>query len=264
VTWIEFDKAKVAKVPDGDPIKLGFTELFPRAGHAKPESIELAFNCYILILGSRVVLIDAGIGAEKNRADYPDYHRRPAGFLEKLDNLGISPGNVNYVVCTHLHPDHVGWNTILDEDDWVPTFSNAVYCFPQADFDHLADRYQGGERDRWQMAAFADSILPVRKSGQCILFGLSLDLGGGLMVRQYSGHSPGHSAIFLTMDDCRLVFSGDVFHHPLQLENPDLRPVYDQDPSRAADSRKLLIGELKRRPTVLMPAHFAVTNYGCG
>ena len=142
----------------------------------------------------------------------------------------------------------------------LSTFANATYCFPKADFHHLHDRYRRGERDNWQMAAFADSILPIHHAGRCILFGVDFELSDGVVARPFPGHSPGHSAIFLALNSRRLIFCGDVFHHPLQVSHPDLRPIYDQDSDKAAESRKLLLAELAREGSILMPSHFAQTD----
>ena len=144
--------------------------------------------------GRHTVLIDACIGNDKERPTRPQFHRMRSGFIGDLARIGVKPEEIDYVMCTHLHWDHVGWNTRLQDGKWVPTFPNAKYVMAKREYDHWQDFHASGA-DSAHVLAFEDSILPVVKTGQALLVGDDYALDDGLWFESYPGHTPGNVVI---------------------------------------------------------------------
>lgn len=219
----------------------------------------LAMHSFVVQSAGRNILIDACIGNHKQRQplDFVTDLDRP-DYLENLARAGLRPEDIDYVLCTHLHFDHIGWNTRLRDGRWVPTFPNARYLFSRADYEDL-------DRDREAVPlygrAFEDSVLPVVAAGQAELVDpgrrVELELGTGVWFESAPGHSAGNCVIHAKSRDEHAVFSGDVIHHPLQVANPAICVVPgDADPALAMQTRRRLLETYADTSTVLMPAHF--------
>jgi glyoxylase-like metal-dependent hydrolase (beta-lactamase superfamily II) len=267
----------VRRVEDGAPIACPFQELFPNgdwldslgrtpwlqpAQYLPDGRLLLSFNSYVVSLGTVNVLVDSGIGYEKDRGDYPDYSRRRTDFIERLAAVGVAAGDIDYVVCTHLHPDHVGWNTVWRGGQWEPTFQNATYVFSELECDLLADRWRRGERDGWAMAAWSDSIAPILGFGRAISWTKARELLPGLQILSAAGHSPDQMCIKIASQGQTGLFSADVIHHVVQIGCPHLHPCYDRDEAVAADVRHRLIEDAIESRATVFPAHFSGTAVG--
>lgn len=228
---------------------------------------QLALSMHSFVVASRGVniLIDACIGNHKQRQplDFVTNLDRP-DYLDNLGRAGFRPEDINYVLCTHLHFDHVGWNTRLQDGRWVPTFPNAKYLFSRADYEDLdADR----EKVPLYGRAFEDSVLPVVAAGQAELVesgrAVDLELGAGVWFESAPGHSAGNCVIYAKSGDERAIFSGDVVHHPIQIARPELYlSPGDVDVPLATDTRRRLIETCCDTDTVLLPAHFTDPTAG--
>ncbi len=162
----------------------------------------------------------------------------PHAVARNLRAAGIAPEQVDFVMCTHMHADHVGWNTRLVDGRWVPTFPRARYLFARTEYEH--------RRRNWEAAAgagygaFDDSILPVVESGQAVIVDDGHELDGCLKLEPAPGHTPGNVVIHLQSRGERGVFAGDVLHHPIQVAHPEWSAVFCEDRVQSAPTRQQL------------------------
>jgi glyoxylase-like metal-dependent hydrolase (beta-lactamase superfamily II) len=164
-------------------------------------------------------------------------------------------------MCTHLHWDHVGWNTRLENGRWVPTFPNARYVMARREFTHWEGVHQRGE-DTPHRTAFEDSVLPVVRTGQSVLVDDDYALEDGLWFESAPGHTPGNVVIHARSGEETGVFMGDVIHHPLQLLKPEWSTLACTDRELSRKTRTRLIEEHAERGTRLLPAHFPSPTVG--
>jgi glyoxylase-like metal-dependent hydrolase (beta-lactamase superfamily II) len=160
------------------------------------------------------------------------------------------------VLCTHLHADHVGWNTRLDDGRWVPTFPNARYVFSRKDFEFFGRQtHEAHNRE-----AYADSVLPVVEAGLADILDsddcVHREIEDGIWLEDAAGHSPGSVVVNAQRGGSRAVFMGDIVHHPIQLVRPDLPFFADENPAEACATRQRLLGQCADNGAVLYPAHF--------
>ncbi|MFC9428086.1 MBL fold metallo-hydrolase [Streptomyces sp. NPDC056987] len=206
---------------------------------------------WVLRRNNRVVLVDTGIGNDKERPGSPDFHQQKSRYLELL---GIRPEKVDLVINTHLHTDHVGWNTRLDRGRWVPTFPNATYLFPEADYEHFRDD-----------PAVEDSVTPVIAAGQAVLWrGKRHRVDRDLVLESAPGHTPGASVLKLRD---RAVFLGDLLHNPAQLLEPATNSFFCLDPAQARASRARVLDWAADTGAAVHPTHFPggrITRTGHG
>jgi glyoxylase-like metal-dependent hydrolase (beta-lactamase superfamily II) len=235
--------------------------LGPRLIEPGTGQLMFSFHSFVVRTGRHTILIDACIGNDKERPTRPQFHRMRSSFIGDLARLGVRPEEIDYVMCTHLHWDHVGWNTRLQDGSWVPTFPNAKYVMAKKEFDHWRDFHSSGV-DSPHALAFGDSILPVVKTGQALLVGDDYALDDGLWFESYPGHTPGNVVIHARSGGARGVFIGDVLHHPLQCLKPEWSTMActDQDLSRI--SRTRLLEAHADSGTLILPAHFPTPTNG--
>ncbi|MGA5822973.1 MBL fold metallo-hydrolase [Kitasatospora sp. NPDC094028] len=226
-----------------------------------------ALQTFVLRGGGRTVLVDTGVGDGRERPGTPMFHRREGGrFLDLLARAGVRPEDVDVVVNTHLHADHVGWNTRERDGAWVPAFPNADYYLPAADlafFDpaakHPARASGGPAPEQWTEwdRVFADSVAPVLAAGQAVPWSGRVRLDGALVLEEAPGHTPGSSVLHLDSGGERAVFVGDLLHSPVQLAHPSCSSCFCLDPVLAARSRQRVLARAADEQALVVPAHFA-------
>jgi glyoxylase-like metal-dependent hydrolase (beta-lactamase superfamily II) len=220
-----------------------------------------SFHSFVVRTGRHTILIDACIGNDKERPSRPQFHRMHSPFIDDLARLGVRPEEVDYVMCTHLHWDHVGWNTQLRNGEWVPTFPNAKYVMARREFDHWQDFHKSGA-DSPHALAFGDSVLPVVRTGQALLVGDDFALEDGLWFEGFPGHTPGNVVIHAKSGGERGVFIGDVLHHPLQCLRPEWSTMACTDRDGSRVSRTRLLNEQADSGALILPAHFPAPTAG--
>jgi glyoxylase-like metal-dependent hydrolase (beta-lactamase superfamily II) len=218
--------------------------------------VRTSIHSWLVKTPHHTVLIDACIGNHKERR-IPRFHQRNEPWIERLAAAGARPEEVDFVMCTHLHADHVGWNTQLVDGRWVPTFPNARYMFTRAEFERWDDRLPGFVPKPINQHVFADSILPVVESGQMVLVDAGHTVDDVLTVEAAHGHTAGHVKIRLSSKGEQGMFTGDTIHHPLQLPFPHLSSVFDEDAPRALQTRLDMLADCAEQGALLMPTHFA-------
>ena len=172
--------------------------------------------------------------------------------------IGCNPADIHLVLCTHLHADHVGWNTRLENGRWVPTFPNARYVFSRKDFEFFGRQtHEAHNRE-----AYADSVLPVVEAGKAVMIDSDHQPDPMLTIKDYPGHTPGSIAINLKDDGKQACFSGDIMHHPIQVYHPDWSSQFCWDQAMSARSRRQLLEDCVESNALLCPAHFPGANAG--
>ncbi len=158
------------------------------------------------------------------------------------------------MLCTHLHVDHVGWNTTLVEDRWVPTFANARYLFGRVEYDYWA-----AHRDdpAHPPVHFDDSVQPIVAAGRADLIDADHRIGAEISLITTPGHSPGHHSVLIESEGEQLLLAGDAAHHPVQFARPDWSSTADYDAAAAARSRRALLARFADTPTRIIGGHFA-------
>jgi glyoxylase-like metal-dependent hydrolase (beta-lactamase superfamily II) len=218
--------------------------------------VNSAIQTWVLRSEGRTILVDTGVGNHKERPYAPVWSRLETDFLAELARAGVRPEDVDIVVNTHLHIDHVGWNTYLDGRDWVPTFPNATYLMPKADFDYW-NPANGHETllGRGNQNVFEDSVAPVHEAGQTLLWEDSHRIDAALRLDAAPGHTPGSSVLTLASGTDRAVFVGDLVHNPVQILEPDANSCFCEDPAGARATRRRILGRAADDNALLIPAH---------
>ncbi|WP_328724298.1 MBL fold metallo-hydrolase [Streptomyces sp. NBC_00259] len=222
--------------------------------------LRLTSHTFALEAGGLRILVDTGIGNGKDRAN-PAWNQLRTDYLERLERAGFSPETIELVILTHLHTDHVGWNTRSHEGTWVPTFPNARYITSRAEWDHWSSVDM--EEAREQM--FRDSIHPVDDHGLLDLVDVpadGLDIAPGITLIPTPGHTPGQVAVRLSSRDSTALITGDCIHHPVQLAEPDIHSHVDIDPAQAEATRRDLLAALADTDTLLLGSHFPPPTAG--
>ncbi len=211
---------------------------------------------FVLRSAGATILVDTGVGNDKSRPATPAFDRRSTGFLTRLASVGVLLEDVDLVVNTHLHADHVGYNTRLVEGSWVPTFPNARYLVPRADHDFWhPDSTRVARTAAANAHVFDDSVVPVVESGQAVLWEDTYDIDGALRLEYAPGHTPGSSVLTLRSGGERAVFVGDVLHNPVQFIEPDANSCFCEDPATARASRRRVLQRAADEGELVFPAH---------
>jgi glyoxylase-like metal-dependent hydrolase (beta-lactamase superfamily II) len=222
------------------------------------DTLILCFQSYVVKTPHHTILIDSCIGNDKPRPHRPKWHMKTDDtYLRALAAAGVSVADIDVVMCTHLHVDHVGWNTRLDNGRWVPTFPNARYVFAKTEYDYWA-----AQNAKSELPTFADSVLPLVEANRADIVADDFSIGEHARILPTPGHTPGHVAIAFgkTRDDA--IFIGDAMHSPLQIHYPELSPKFDVDPELAAKTRRNLLERLCDTDTLCCTAHFPSPSAG--
>jgi glyoxylase-like metal-dependent hydrolase (beta-lactamase superfamily II) len=212
------------------------------------------------------ILVDTCFGSERERGSKSPYHMVRTDYLAALHAAGITEADVDYVFCTHLHVDHVGWNTHLLDGRWVPTFPNARYLFSRADFDGRIAAEREGKVSEANMIAFRECVLPIVDAGKAIFLEPGTrfveELVPELRVVELPGHCPGHSGLEICSHGRYGMITGDAIHHPIQLVRPDWVCTADTDPPAGVATRLKLLEDFTDADRILLTAHFPAPTPG--
>lgn len=264
--------ASLTKIVDIDPFVLPFDFLLPGrdlgelAGEAdllSPHHVDfsagailLGLHSFLLRVGGLNILIDSCVGEHKPRPRRADWHdRHDTGYLDRLAAAGLSPNDVDVVMCTHLHADHVGWNTRFENGRWTPTFPKARYLMGRVELEHW-QREEQKAPGAHNHGAYADSVLPVIEAGLAEIVDDGFSLLRGLEIVPLHGHSPGQIGLHLNCgQDGHALFCGDAFHSPAQVFRPHWSSAFCHDGEMAGRLRQSLLERSADEGTLLLPAH---------
>jgi glyoxylase-like metal-dependent hydrolase (beta-lactamase superfamily II) len=222
----------------------------------------MSFHAFVLRTGRHTILIDTCCA--KSRPARPQFDTGKRDFLAGLAALDVKPEQVTHVMCTHLHWDHVGWNTRLVDGQWVPTFPNARYVMAKREYDHWNAVYadEKGRSENIHAMAFEDSVLPIMRAEKAVLVEDDFELDKGVSLEPCHGHTPGHVVVNVVSGGRKGVFIGDALHHPIQLLFPELSSSADGDMNASRATRRALIEKHAGTGSIVMPHHFATPSSG--
>lgn len=220
----------------------------------------IAVQTWVLRSEGRTILIDTGVGNHKERPYAPFWGHLELDFLGNLARAGVHPDDVDIVVNTHLHVDHVGWNTRLEGQSWVPTFRNASYLMHKADFEFWNPANNPKIAGGVNQNVFEDSVAPVHAAGQITLWESSHRIDANLHLQSTPGHTPGSSVVMLASGTERAVFAGDLLHSPFQIMQPEHNSCFCEDAHAARKTRGEILGWAADTNALVLPAHF--TGHG--
>ena len=214
--------------------------------------LKMSIHSLVVETPTRRIVVDTGLGNDKQGRGVPVWNNRSTPFLETMTAAGFAPDSIDTVLCTHLHVDHVGWNTKLVDGKWVPTFPKARYLFGKAEYEYWRDH--STEPDK--VAVFDDSVKPVVDAGQAELIPSDHRLSDEISVIPTPGHSPGHMSVLIESGGEQGLLTGDVAHHPCQMAHLDWSSTADSDPKASVVTRRELFSRFADTPTLVIGGHF--------
>lgn len=201
------------------------------------------------------VVIDTCVGNDKPRHGVEPWHMRKGTYLQDLAAAGVKPDDVDLVVCTHLHVDHVGWNTRLEGGRWVPTFPRATYIFARDEFEFWKQESLTG---REEFGLIDDSVMPVVEAGKALLVASDHVIDDRLQFEPSPGHTPGHVNVRLRTKAGEAVFTGDMMHRPIQVAETDWNSRFCSDGALASKTRRAFVEKHADADVTILAAHFPV------
>ncbi|MCP9630607.1 MBL fold metallo-hydrolase [Rhodopseudomonas palustris] len=220
---------------------------------ASPEGrLTMSVHSWIVETPTHRIVVDTCIGNDKQGRGVPHWNGLDKPFLQDMEKAGYPADGIDMVVCTHLHVDHVGWNTRLVEGRWVPTFANARYVFGRGEYDY----WKTHSTDAAHAAVFADSVQPVVDAGKVDLIDSDARLTEEITLIPTPGHSPGHMALHIRSDGEEALLSGDAAHHPCQMAHLDWASSFDTDAQQSTETRQTLFGRFADTQTLVFGGHF--------
>ena len=219
--------------------------------------LKMSIHALIISTPDRRIVVDTCLGNDKQR-DIPTWSQRQGPFLQDLSAAGFARESIDTVVCTHLHVDHVGWNTMLVDGRWQPTFPKARYLFGRIELDYWRSEHgRPGER-----MAFTDSVQPVFDAGLVDLVEVDHQLCPEVSLVPTLGHTPGHISVAIHSRGEHALITGDFIHHPCQLAHPEWAAAPDFDQAASTRTRQEVFARLAHQPTLVIGTHFATPTAG--
>jgi glyoxylase-like metal-dependent hydrolase (beta-lactamase superfamily II) len=215
--------------------------------------LKMSIHSLVVETPTRRIVVDTGLGNDKQGRGVVGWNNRNTPFLEAMTAAGFPPESIDTVLCTHLHVDHVGWNTKLVDGKWVPTFPRARYLFGKTEYEYWRD--YTAEPDK--VAVFDDSAKPVVDADRADLIPSDHRLCEEISVIPTPGHSPGHMSVLIESGGEQALLSGDVAHHPCQMAHLDWCSVVDTDTAQSAASRHKVFSRFADTPTLVIGGHFS-------
>ncbi|MBD5655067.1 MAG: MBL fold metallo-hydrolase [Candidatus Eremiobacteraeota bacterium] len=218
-------------------------------------TLKLSIHTLLVEAPGLRLIVDTCIGNDRPR-EITGGEPLATQFLGHLEEAGWSRDGVDAVVCTHLHVDHVGWNTMLEDDKWVPTFRKAHYLIGRREYD-----FWKTSTDEEQQAMLGDSVAPLFDAGLVRLVDLDHVISPEIRLTPSLGHTPGHISVMIESEGERAVIIGDMAHHPCQIAHPDWS-LGDNDPEAAALTRRRLFAEWADQTVLVIGTHFPAPTAG--
>jgi glyoxylase-like metal-dependent hydrolase (beta-lactamase superfamily II) len=221
----------------------------PRVERDEHGRIELALTCLLVRAGDRRILVDTGFGY---RPDNPSVGQLP----RNLDRLGVSRAEIDLVVVSHPHGDHIGGATTGTGDQAQPAFPTARYWLGHADWDHFT------QPERLAQTTLGDKLLPLARAERLDLADGEQEIAPGVRLLPLPGHTPGHMGVALTSGQQMAVYIGDLIHHPLQIDHPEWSPTFDSLPALSRETRRKLVERARRESSLILSYHLPFPGSG--
>jgi glyoxylase-like metal-dependent hydrolase (beta-lactamase superfamily II) len=220
--------------------------------------LRMSIHSFIVETPDRRIVVDTSLGNDKQGRRIPHWNDRDGPFLADLTTAGFPPESIDTVLCTHLHVDHVGWNTRLVDGKWTPTFPRARYLMGRTEYDHWRT-----VKDRPDMAnILADSVTPIIEAGLAKMVETNERICDEITLVPTLGHTPGHVSVMIQSQDEQALITGDFMHHPCQIAHPEWSTLADSDPDQGIETRRRMFQRLAGTPVLIIGTHFAGATAG--
>jgi glyoxylase-like metal-dependent hydrolase (beta-lactamase superfamily II) len=220
--------------------------------------LRLSIHSFVVETPTRRIIVDTCLGNDKQNRLVPYWNNRQGPFLADLANAGFPPASIDTVVCTHLHADHVGWNTMLRDGKWVPTFPQARYLVSAAEYQYWRANPEHADTRH----ALADSVTPIVDAGLADLVETEHRICDEISMIPTIGHTPGHVSVHIASCGEEALITGDFMHHPCQIAHPDYDLTSDSDPAQGIRTRRAMLNNLADRSVLVLISHFADPTAG--
>ena len=235
----------------------------PETMTADGRHVLLSIHSWVVWHCGKTFIVDTGAGNDKERPHAAYFHHLKTPYLSRLAELGVAPDEVDYVLHTHLHVDHVGWNTSLVDRRWQPTFPNARHIFSAKEYAYFTNPAHLTERHRTSIQVQADSVTPIVEAGLAEMIEVTGDeVIPGLSFHATPGHTMDHASIVLDSGGAKALFAGDVLHHPLQVLKPELMSVFDPEREQSLQSRRWALDYASDQDAIWFSSHFPASSAG--
>ena len=228
--------------------------------YATPEgALNISVHAYVVESKGRKILVDTCVGNDKPRHT-PFFNMLSTPFLERLAEAGFKPDDIDYVLCTHMHIDHVGWNTHWTGEAWVPTFPKARYLFGRVEWAHWESEIAQAatsEEEAELHAIMEDSVKPIIAAGLADLIETDHRITDEIRLFPTPGHTPGHVSVAITSGGRTAVIAGDIMHHPIQMADANFQANFDSDKTAAEVTRRAFLKDHENRDILVLGTHFA-------
>ena len=226
---------------------------------AEPDGrLIMSIHALIIEAGDRRIMVDTCLGNDKERG-IPGWNMRHGPFLEDISAAGYPRESIDTVLCTHLHVDHVGWNTMWVDEKWVPTFPNARYLFGRTEWDHWSQEQNSQARGE---DIIGDSVQPIVAANLADLVDSDHKITDEIWLEPTPGHTPGHVSVRISSQGEDALITGDFMHHPCQMARPNWRSSADYDGEWAENTRNDLLEQYADQPVLVIGTHFATPTAG--
>jgi glyoxylase-like metal-dependent hydrolase (beta-lactamase superfamily II) len=218
----------------------------------------MSIHALVIEIANRRMIVDTCLGNDKQGRSVPRWNDLHGPFLRDLAAAGFARESIDTVMCTHLHVDHVGWNTMLVGSKWVPTFPNARYLIGRVEYEYWRNQQTNDE----QKLVFADSVKPVFDAGLVDLVEIDHKVAPEVSFVPTLGHTPGHVSVRISSKGEEALITGDFIHHPCQMARPEWASAPDYDQAASTKTRREMFGQLAGTPTLVIGTHFAGPTAG--
>lgn len=271
ITW-NIGKVRISCIVE-TVLKVAYYEKYPFMRAATPQalkqipwlypnfvhddgSLKLSIHALLVEAPGVRLIVDTCVGNDKPRRIVGNESLHTS-FLEDLAKTGCPREEVDLVVCTHLHVDHVGWNTMKQGDSWIPTFPNARYLIGRDEYE-----YWSKDESDDQVPVMEDSVTPIFDAGLADLVETDHIISPEIRLTPSLGHTPGHVSVLIESAGQKAMITGDCMHHPCQIAKPDWAVTFDEDQAAAIDCRRRVLSEVADSETLVIGTHFAAPTAG--
>lgn len=218
-------------------------------------NLKAQVQSFLITSKGKNILIDTCNGNGKNRPNVPTWGNLHTDFLKRLSNCGVDPEAVDIVACTHLHFDHVGWNTRLENGSWIPAFPKATYLFSKEEYAYWIKKPHNEMIDDFN--GIDDSVTPIVDAGLAEFVTDDHRIDENVRFISTPGHTPHHISVVIESQGQKTIISGDVMHHPCQIAHQEWTTLADTYPDQTVETRKRFLGEIKDKEVLVIGSHFA-------
>lgn len=220
--------------------------------------LTMSIHSFLVTTPTRRIIVDTCLGNDKQNRRIPHWNDRQGPFLADLEAAGFAADSIDTILCTHLHVDHVGWNTMLKDGAWLPTFPNARYLMGRTEYEHWRSATARAD----MQVILADSVNPVLDAGLADLVETDHQVCDEISLIPTVGHTPGHVSVMINSRGEQALITGDFMHHPCQIAHPEWDTLADSDPEQGIRTRRIMFERLAGTPVLVIGTHFAGATAG--